>query len=194
MRTAEIYRKTLETNITMMLNLDGNGQCQVNTGIGFIEHMLTLFSIHSGFDLTLKAEGDLEVDCHHTVEDVGIVLGQGFISALGEKKGIERYGKAFIPMDETLVSVAVDICNRPFLAFNLDFNQQRLGNMDTQMFKEFFRAFVNEAKITLHINLLYGENDHHKIEAVFKGVARALREAIAIGVNKEKVLSSKGCL
>lgn len=194
MRTAEIYRKTLETNITMMLNLDGNGHCQVNTGIGFMDHMLTLFSIHSGFDLCLKAEGDLEVDCHHTVEDVGIVLGQGFISALGEKKGIERYGKALIPMDETLVSVAVDICNRPFLVFNLDFNQQRLGNIDTQMFKEFFRAFVNEAKITLHINLLYGENDHHKIEAVFKGVARALKEAIAIGVNKEKVLSSKGCL
>jgi len=194
MRTAESERITLETKINLQLNLDGQGQHEIQSGIGFIDHMLTLFSVHSDFDLKLKAEGDLNVDSHHTIEDIGIVLGKSFNDALKDKRGIKRYASLYIPMDEALVLVAVDISNRPFLVFNVDFDRESLGSVDTQMFKEFFRAFVNEARINLHINLIYGENDHHKIEAVFKGFARALKEATRIGENKEKVLSSKGCL
>jgi len=194
MRTAKISRTTLETNIDLQLNIDGQGQYEIHSGIGFINHMLTLFSVHSDFDLILKAEGDLDVDCHHTIEDIGIVLGKAFNDVLNEKKGIKRYSSLYVPMDEALVLVAVDISNRPYLVFNVDFQKESLGSVDTQMFKEFFRAFVNEARISLHINLIYGENDHHKIEAVFKGLARALKEATRIDENKDKVLSSKGCL
>lgn len=194
MRTAKISRTTLETNIDLQLSIDGQGQYEIHSGIGFINHMLTLFSVHSDFDLILKAEGDLDVDCHHTIEDIGIVLGKAFNDVLNEKKGIKRYSSIYIPMDEALVLVAVDISNRPYLVFNVDFQKESLGSVDTQMFKEFFRAFVNEARISLHINLIYGENDHHKIESVFKGLARALKEATRIDENKDKVLSSKGCL
>lgn len=154
--------------------------------------MLTLFTFHSKFDLTVKCRGDLQVDDHHTIEDLGICLGQSFKDALGEKIGIKRYSTVYIPMDESLAYTSLDISNRPYLVFNVNFKSERIGNMSTQMFKEFFRAFVNESRITLHINLIYGENDHHKIEAVFKSFARALREGSE--VVSGHISSSKGVL
>lgn len=192
MRIAKIERKTLETEVLVEINLDGNGNSEINTGIGFLDHMLTLMAFHGSFDLKVNCNGDLYVDEHHTVEDIGITLGQAFNKALGDKKGIKRYSSIYIPMDEALCNTALDISNRPYLVFNVNFEREKVGNMDTQNFKEFFRAFVNESKTTLHINLLYGENDHHKIEAIFKAFARTLREGIQITSNK--VSSSKGVL
>ncbi|HSQ89507.1 imidazoleglycerol-phosphate dehydratase HisB [Romboutsia sp.] len=192
MRIAKIERKTLETEVLVEINLDGKGNSEINTGIGFLDHMLTLMAFHGSFDLKVNCNGDLYVDEHHTVEDIGITLGQAFNKALGDKKGIKRYSSIYIPMDEALCNTALDISNRPYLVFNVNFERAKVGNMDTQNFKEFFRAFVNESKTTLHINLLYGENDHHKIEAVFKAFARTLKEGIQITSNK--VTSSKGVL
>jgi imidazoleglycerol-phosphate dehydratase len=192
MRIAKIERKTLETEVLVEINLDGKGNSKINTGIGFLDHMLTLMAFHGNFDLTVNCSGDLYVDEHHTVEDIGITLGQAFSRALGDKKGIKRYSSVYIPMDEALCNTVLDISNRPYLVFNVNFEREKVGNMDTQNFKEFFRAFVNESKTTLHINLLYGENDHHKIESVFKSFARTLKEGIQI--TSDKVSSSKGVL
>ncbi|SFJ13536.1 imidazoleglycerol-phosphate dehydratase [Terrisporobacter glycolicus] len=192
MRRGFVERNTLETKVKVKINLDGSGKAEIDTGIGFLDHMLTLFTFHSKFDLTVKCRGDLQVDDHHTIEDLGICLGQSFKDALGEKIGIKRYSTVYIPMDESLAYTSLDISNRPYLVFNVNFKSEKIGNMSTQMFKEFFRAFVNESRITLHINLFYGENDHHKIEAVFKSFARALREGSE--VVSGDISSSKGVL
>lgn len=192
MRRGFVERNTLETKVEVKINLDGSGKAEIDTGIGFLDHMLTLFTFHSKFDLTVKCRGDLQVDDHHTIEDLGICLGQSFKDALGEKIGIKRYSTVYIPMDESLAYTSLDISNRPYLVFNVNFKSERIGNMSTQMFKEFFRAFVNESRITLHINLIYGQNDHHKIEAVFKSFARALREGSE--VVSGHISSSKGVL
>ncbi|WP_434799575.1 imidazoleglycerol-phosphate dehydratase HisB [Terrisporobacter vanillatitrophus] len=192
MRSGFVERNTLETKVKVKINLDGSGKADIDTGIGFLDHMLTLLSFHSKFDLTVKCSGDLYVDDHHTIEDLGICLGQALKDALGEKVGIRRYSTVYIPMDESLAYTSLDISNRPYLVFNVNFQSERIGNMSTQMFKEFFRAFVNESRTTLHINLLYGENDHHKIEAVFKSFARALKEGSE--VISGDISSSKGVL
>lgn len=192
MRRGFVERNTLETKVKVKINLDGSGKAEIDTGIGFLDHMLTLFTFHSKFDLTVKCRGDLQVDDHHTIEDLGICLGQSFKDALGEKIGIKRYSTVYIPMDESLAYTSLDISNRPYLVFNVNFKGEKIGSMSTQMFKEFFRAFVNESRITLHINLIYGENDHHKIEAVFKSFARALREGSE--VVSGHISSSKGVL
>lgn len=192
MRRGFVERNTLETKVKVKINLDGSGKAEIDTGIGFLDHMLTLFTFHSKFDLTVKCRGDLQVDDHHSIEDLGICLGQSFKDALGEKIGIRRYSTVYIPMDESLAYTSLDISNRPYLVFNVNFKSEKIGNMSTQMFKEFFRAFVNESRITLHINLIYGQNDHHKIEAVFKSFARALKEGSE--VVSEDISSSKGVL
>lgn len=192
MRTAEINRKTGETDITVKINLDGTGKADISTGIGFFDHMLTALTVHSGFDITVKAVGDLNVDGHHTVEDTGIVLGQAFKEAIGDRKGIARYGSAYIPMDEALGFCCLDISNRPFLVFDADFSDDRVGGFDTCLTEEFFRAFAFNAGITLHIKEEYGKNDHHIIEAMFKAAAHALKEAAAVGGNA--ILSTKGVL
>ena len=192
MRKGIVIRNTLETKIKVEINLDGSGEAKIDTGVGFLDHMLTLMAFHSKFDLTILAKGDLCVDDHHTIEDIGICLGEAFKEAIGDRRGIRRYSTVYIPMDESLAYTSIDISNRPYLVFNVNFSDEKIGNMSTQMFKEFFRAFVNESRITLHINLLYGENDHHKIEAVFKSFARALKEGSEI-ISKE-VSSSKGVL
>lgn len=192
MRSGFVERNTLETKVKVKINLDGSGKADIDTGIGFLDHMLTLLSFHSKFDLIVKCSGDLQVDDHHTIEDLGICLGQALKDALGEKVGIRRYSTVYIPMDESLAYTSLDISNRPYLVFNVNFQSERIGNMSTQMFKEFFRAFVNESRTTLHINLLYGENDHHKIEAVFKSFARALKEGSE--VISGDISSSKGVL
>lgn len=192
MRRSFVERNTLETKVKVKINLDGSGKADIDTGLGFLDHMLTLLSFHSKFDLIVKCSGDLQVDDHHTIEDLGICLGQAFKDAIGEKVGIRRYSTVYIPMDESLAYTSLDISNRPYLVFNVNFQSERIGNMSTQMFKEFFRAFVNESRTTLHINLLYGENDHHKIEAVFKSFARALKEGCE--VISSDISSSKGVL
>ena len=192
MRKGIVIRNTLETKIKVEINLDGSGEAKIDTGVGFLDHMLTLMAFHGKFDLTILAKGDLCVDDHHTIEDIGICLGEAFKEAIGYRRGIRRYSTVYIPMDESLAYTSIDISNRPYLVFNVNFSDEKIGNMSTQMFKEFFRAFVNESRITLHINLLYGENDHHKIEAVFKSFARALKEGSEI-ISKE-VSSSKGVL
>ena len=176
MRKGLVERNTLETKIKVKINLDGIGKADIYTGIGFLDHMLTLMAFHGKFDLNVKCDGDLYVDDHHTIEDLGISMGQAFKDAIGDRVGIRRYSTVYIPMDEALAYTSLDISNRPYLVFNVDFETEKIGSMSTGMFKEFFRAFVNESRITLHINLLYGENDHHKIEAVFKSFARALKE------------------
>ena len=192
MRKGIVIRNTLETKIKVEINLDGSGEAKIDTGVGFLDHMLTLMAFHGKFDLTILAKGDLCVDDHHTIEDIGICLGEAFKEAIGDRRGIRRYSTVYIPMDESLAYTSIDISNRPYLVFNVNFSDEKIGNMSTQLFKEFFRAFVNESRITLHINLLYGENDHHKIEAVFKSFARALKEGSAI-ISKD-VSSSKGVL
>ena len=192
MRKGIVIRNTLETKIKVEVNLDGSGEAKIDTGVGFLDHMLTLMAFHGKFDLTILAKGDLCVDDHHTIEDIAICLGEAFKEAIGNRRGIRRYSTVYIPMDESLAYTSIDISNRPYLVFNVNFSDEKIGNMSTQMFKEFFRAFVNESRITLHINLLYGENDHHKIEAVFKSFARALKEGSEI-ISKE-VSSSKGVL
>jgi len=192
MRLSKIERKTLETEVIIELNLDGNGLVDIHTGIGFLDHMLTLFAFHGAFDLTIKAKGDLLVDDHHTIEDIGIALGQAILEALGDKRGIKRYSGLYIPMDESLSRIVMDISNRPYLVFTVNFERESLGSMDSQNFKEFFKGLTNQAGITLHIELLYGENDHHKIESIFKGLGRALREATQIVSGH--IASSKGVL
>ncbi len=192
MRTANIKRKTKETDIEVFVKLDGEGRVSVDTGIGFFDHMLTAFGVHSGIDLQVNCNGDLNVDGHHTVEDIGIVLGQAFSQALGDKVGITRYGTSFIPMDEALGFCSLDISGRPFLAFDAEFSDNRIGEYDTCLTEEFFRAFAFNAGITLHIRKEYGKNDHHIAEAIFKAVAHALKDAVKIEGNK--VLSTKGVL
>jgi len=193
-RCAEIKRKTAETQVSVKLNLDGEGKCDIATGIGFLDHMLTLLAKHSFMDLTVKAKGDLEVDSHHTVEDIGIVLGEALQEALGDKAGIHRYGNCFIPMDETLAQVCLDFSGRPFLVFGAEIPKIKLGNYDTEMTEEFFRAVAMQCGLTLHIRVLYGSNVHHVIEAIFKAFARAVAEAAAVDPRVKGVMSSKGVL
>ena len=192
MRTAKIERKTKETDVLVEINIDGTGECQIDTGIGFLDHMLHLMAFHGSFDLKVRCRGDLHVDDHHSVEDIGIAIGKAFYKALADRKGIKRYSSLYIPMDEALCLTVVDISSRPYLVFIVYFKSETLGSMCTQSFKEFFRAFAYNAGITLHINLLYGENDHHKIEAVFKAFAVALKEASQIVA--DNIPSSKGVL
>ncbi len=191
MRTSVQERKTRETEVKIELALDG-GDVEISTGIGFFDHMLNAFAIHGGFGLKVDAVGDLLVDCHHTVEDVGIVLGKAFGQALGDKSGIARYGTFYIPMDESLAFASVDISGRPFLVFHAEFPQERVGDFDTCMTEEFMRAFAVNAGITLHTRVEYGVNSHHEIEALFKAVAHALR--MAVGKTFEGTLSTKGSL
>lgn len=191
MRNAEINRKTKETDITVKLDLDG-GNADISTGIGFFDHMLTAFAVHGGMGLTVKAVGDLQVDGHHTVEDVGIVLGKAFKEAIGDMKGIARYGTAFIPMDEALGFASIDISGRPFLVFNAEFSDDRIGEFDTCLAEEFFRAFAFNAGVTLHLKCEYGKNDHHIAEALFKAAAHAVKAAKA--VSGSEILSTKGVL
>lgn len=192
MRVAELTRNTKETKITARLNLDGDGTSTIDTGIGFFNHMLTLFAFHSGFDLDVQAEGDLDVCDHHTVEDIGIMLGDLLTSALGDKKGIARYGNFFLPMDETMAQVTLDISGRPYLVYNCELKRDSIGTFSCEMVSEFLRAFANHAQVTLHVNILYGENDHHKVEAIFKALGRALAQAVK--VEGDRLPSSKGVL
>ena len=194
LRKAEVRRKTKETSVVLKLNLDGSGKHSIKTEIPFFDHMLSLLSYHSRMDLSLMARGDIGVDAHHTVEDVGICLGDGIRKALGEAKGIQRYGAATIPMDETLVSVAVDLSMRPYLVFQMKLRRSKIGTFDPELVEEFFKALCNHARITLHINLLYGRNSHHMVEAVFKGVGRALREAVSFDERASEIPSTKGIL
>jgi imidazoleglycerol-phosphate dehydratase len=195
MRTATLERATSETRVSVSVDLDGAGRYEVATGIGFLDHMLAQLARHSLLDLTVKAEGDLHIDSHHTTEDVGIVIGQAVAQALGERRGIRRYGQALSAMDETLVRVVVDASNRPYLVWKVRFGQPKLGALDTEMVKEWFQAFAQNAGLTLHVETLYGENSHHICEACFKGLARALREAVEIDPRKEgAVPSTKGTL
>ena len=192
-RKAEICRKTMETDIYVLVELDGMGKSEISTGIGFFDHMLTALSKHSGISMTIKVTGDLFVDCHHTIEDTGIALGQALGQALGTKSGIVRYGTTYIPMDESLAMASLDLSNRPFLVFNCDFTNQSCGGYDLCMTEEFFRAFAFNSGMTLHINLMYGTNDHHKAEAVYKAVAHALKTAVAFNADGS-TLSTKGVL
>ena len=194
LRKAEVRRKTKETSVVLKLNLDGSGKQSIKTGIPFFDHMLSLLAYHSRMDLSLMAKGDISVDAHHTVEDVGICLGDGIRKALGEAKGIQRYGAATIPMDETLVSVAIDLSMRPYLVFQMKLRRSKIGTFDPELVEEFFKALCNHARITLHINLLYGRNSHHMVEAVFKGFGRALRETVSFDPRSSLVPSTKGIL
>ena len=193
-REASITRDTFETGIEMSLDLDGEGNSEIDTGVGFFDHMLTLFVKHGLFNLKVKAKGDLYVDSHHLVEDVGIVLGKCIAKALGDKKGIKRYGTSYLPMDESLELVSMDISGRPFLVFEGDFATKILGNFETEMVEEFFRAVAINSGITLHAKVLYGKNTHHMIEGLFKGLGRALREATEIDPRIKGVMSTKGSL
>jgi len=195
MRTGRIARKTQETDILVELNLDGCGQYQVATGIGFLDHMIEQFSRHSAIDLVCRVEGDLHVDQHHTTEDSAIAIGQAIAQALGEKRGIVRYGSAYSPMDETLARVALDLSGRPFLVWKAGFTQPRLGEMDTELIEHWFHSIAQAAGITLHVELLYGQNNHHVCEAIFKGFARAMRQAVSIDARQaQAVPSTKGVL
>jgi imidazoleglycerol-phosphate dehydratase len=195
MRTATIERKTRETDIVVSLDLDGSGEADIETGIGFLDHMLDSFTRHSMIDLKVRAEGDLHVDYHHTTEDTGIVIGQAVKKALGDFAGITRFGTATIPMDETLTRVAIDVSNRPYLIWKVEIPKPKLGEMDTELFKEWFQAFAQNAGICLHVENLYGENSHHIVETCFKATARALRQAIEPDERLEGgVASTKGSL
>ncbi len=192
-RCASRKRETNETSIELEINLDGKGNSDINTGVGFFDHMLTLFAFHSKIDLKVIAKGDLEVCDHHTIEDIGITLGEAFKEAIGDKKGINRYGTFYVPMDETLALVSLDISNRPFVVFDCSFKREMVGEMATEMVVEFFRAFAFNAGVTLHMKVLYGENDHHKIEALFKAFGRALKEAKHVS-DENGLPSTKGKL
>lgn len=195
MRIAKLKRDTTETQISVELNLDGDGVYDVETGIGFLDHMLEQLSRHSLIDLKLRAKGDLHIDMHHTTEDCGIAIGQAFAKALGDKKGIRRYASQHLPMDEALTRVALDVSGRPYLIWDVDFSRPKLGDMDTELFREWFQAFAQNAGITLHIANLYGDNNHHIVETCFKALARALREAIEIDPRRaDDVPSTKGTL
>ncbi len=193
-RTAAITRKTSETDIDMYLNLDGKGDTEIDTGIGFFDHMLNSFARHGLFDLKLTVKGDLRVDCHHTIEDTGIVLGEAIKKALGDKRSIKRFGSFLLPMDESLVMCAIDLSGRPYLVFDAAFNAERVGYMDTEMVKEFFYAISYSAGMNLHIKEMYGENSHHIIEAMFKAFARALDDAITIDPRVGGLPTTKGAL
>ena len=194
-RVATVERKTKETRIKATVNLDGTGRFRVATGIGFLDHMLEQLSRHSLVDLTLEAKGDLQIDYHHTTEDTGIVIGEAISKALGDRAGIKRYGDAMIPMDETLTRVALDASNRPYLIWKVAFSRAKLGEMDTELFKEWFQAFAQSAGLTLHVENIYGENNHHIVESCYKGVARALRQALELDPRKlGEVPSTKGTL
>jgi imidazoleglycerol-phosphate dehydratase len=195
MRRAEIARKTRETEVRVAVQLDGEGRARIATGIGFLDHMLEQLARHSLIDLEVEAKGDLHIDFHHTTEDTGIVIGQAVAQALGNRAGIQRYGDALIPMDETLTRVALDASNRPYLVWKVAFTRPKLGEMDTELFREWFHAFAQGAGLTLHVENLYGENNHHIVESCFKGLARALRAAIAVDPRKpDAVPSTKGVL
>ncbi|MBP0985562.1 MAG: imidazoleglycerol-phosphate dehydratase HisB [Oscillospiraceae bacterium] len=195
MRNSTITRKTAETDIELILDLDGTGKSEVSSGVGFLDHMLTLFSKHGGFDLKLSCKGDTYVDDHHSVEDIGIVLGRAFAEALGEKRGIRRYGNMILPMDEALILTAVDLSGRGFLAYDLKIPTEKVGTFDTELVEEFFRAFAVNGGITLHIRSLAGSNSHHIIEGAFKSAARSLREAVSSdGSDPDAVPSTKGVL
>jgi len=194
MRKSEIYRKTKETEIKVFLNLDGEGDYKINTDVGFFNHMLETFCKHSIFDLIIEAKGDIEVDYHHLVEDVGICLGEAFSKALKNKEKIKRFGWAVIPMDEALSLVAVDICNRPLLVWDVKLKNEKIGNFDAALIKEFFKAFADNAKITLHIKLLTGSNAHHTIESIFKSFSKALSYAVEIDTRIKGIPSTKDAL
>ena len=195
MRTAEIVRKTAETDIMLTLNLDGTGKAEISTGCGFLDHMLTLFAHHGSFDLTVKCQGDTWVDDHHTVEDVGICLGKAFADALGEKRGICRYGNMILPMDEALILSAVDLSGRGHLSFQLNIPTQKVGTFDTELVEEFWLGFIRNCDCTLHIMQLAGANSHHIIEGAFKSVARSMRSAVSIdGAFADDIMSTKGVL
>ena len=194
-RRATVSRKTKETAITASVDLDGTGAYEVATGVGFLDHMIEQLARHSLIDITLKADGDLHIDQHHTTEDSGIVLGQAIAKALGDKKGIARYGSAYLPMDETLTRVALDVSGRPFLVWKVEFTRGKIGDMDTELFREWFQAFAQHAGLTLHVETLYGENSHHIAETCYKALARALRQAISLDPRQEgRVPSTKGQL
>ena len=195
MRTASIVRNTHETQISAEINLDGTGQYAIDTGVGFLDHMLEQLSRHGLIDITLKAKGDLHVDFHHMTEDCGIVIGQAVNKALGERRGITRYGTAFIPMDEALVRVSLDLSNRPFLVWRVGFSQAKIGDIDTELFREWFYAFAQGAGCTLHVECLYGDNNHHIVEACYKGLAKALRQAVSEDARLNGAIpSTKGVL
>lgn len=195
MRTSELRRTTRETDVSLTLNLDGKGFSDIDTGCGFLNHMLELLAFHGSFDLTVKCKGDTQVDDHHTVEDVGIVLGQAFANALGEKKGIVRYGNFLLPMDEALVLTAIDLSGRDCLGYQVSIPTQKVGSFDTELVKEFMLAFTRTLRATLHFNQMAGENSHHIIEAMFKGLGRALKQAVAIDPSRAgTAASSKGTL
>jgi len=193
-RKAEVKRKTKETEVSLKIDLEGSGKHSIHTGIPFFDHMLSLLAYHSSMDLSLKARGDIDVDAHHTVEDVGICLGDGIRKALGEVRGIQRYGMALIPMDEALGSVALDLSMRPWLVFHMKLKRSRIGTFDLELVEEFFKALCNHGSMTLHINLLYGRNSHHMVEAVFKGFGRALGQAVSLDSRSASVPSTKGIL
>ncbi len=194
MRRAQVQRTTNETDIALEVAIDGSGQAEVETGVGFFDHMLNHLARHGLFDITLKAKGDLHIDAHHTVEDVGICLGKAFLDAVGVPKGIRRYGHAVVPMDEALAEVAVDFSGRPFLVFNADLPQGKLGEFDLELAREFMQAFAVSARLTLHVNLRYGQNTHHCIEGIFKALAQALREALEMDPRNTSIPSTKGML
>ncbi|MEW6674855.1 MAG: imidazoleglycerol-phosphate dehydratase HisB [Nitrospirota bacterium] len=195
MRIAKVERKTKETDIKLTINLDGKGQYSINTSISFLDHMLSLMCRHGLFDMKIKAKGDIDIDYHHTVEDIGIVLGKAVKQALGDMKGISRYGQATVPMDEALASVSLDISGRPYLVYRVEFPKKvRIKNFDADLIEDFLQAFVSHSSITLHVNVFYGRNIHHIVEAIFKGLGRAIREAVAIDSRVEGVPSTKGKL
>lgn len=195
MRNSVIERKTAETEINLTLNLDGEGVSKIDTGCGFLNHMLTLFARHGNFDLTVYCKGDIDVDYHHTAEDIGICLGEAFKNALGDMKGITRYAHTILPMDESLILSAVDISGRSFLSYNAEIPTEKVGDFDTELVREFFEAFVRKAGITLHIKRIDGYNSHHIIEGIYKSVARSMKAAVAIDEkNKDKIPSTKGVL
>lgn len=195
MRTASAERKTKETEISLYLNLDGTGKAEISTGCGFLDHMLQLFAAHAKYDLNISCKGDLQVDCHHSVEDTAIVLGECFKNALGEKRGICRYGSIILPMDEALVLVALDISGRSYLNYNVEIKADKVGDFDTELGEEFMQAFTRSAGITLHIEQLEGRNAHHILEAIFKALARALKQATKIDPDsKDEIPSTKGAL
>ena len=194
-RTADVHRKTKETDVSVQIDLDGSGIAKLETGIGFFDHMLESLTKHSGIDLTVKTIGDLHIDMHHTVEDTGIVIGQAIKQALGDFAGITRFGHAYIPMDETLSRAAIDLCKRPYLVWKVSFLRDKIGEMDTELFKEFFHALAGNGGMCLHVENLYGENNHHIAESCFKATARALRQAIAIDPRLQgQAASTKGSL
>ena len=195
MREASVERKTNETDISAVVNLDGTGNYKISSGIGFLDHMLEQFSRHSLIDLRVKASGDLHVDFHHTTEDTGIVIGEAVNKALGNRLGITRYGSALVPLDEALTRVVVDCSNRPYLVWKVMFSRNKLGEMDTELFKEWFQAFSQTAGLTIHVENLYGENNHHIVESAYKGLARALRQAVAMDERSANLIpSTKGVL